>query len=282
MGEMRVFVIAGSPGGQPPWGLAPGPGERVIAADYGAHTARAWGWPVHMLIGDLDSLPADEEAELEAVGVPVITAPREKDETDLELALAHALEEGAREIVICAALGGRVDHLLANVLLLARPELAGIPALIADGPATLRLMRGGDAEAWQGGGAKERGTVSAAQPGTHPGPEEGGAGGAHLELEGASGDLLSLLPVGGDAVGVTTRGLAYPLHNETLYLGRGRGVSNVFEAGRGDIWLRAGLLLVIHVQRSGIPGPVAPRGFATPGPGDGPDHPQGRRRSQTG
>jgi thiamine pyrophosphokinase len=215
---MRVFVVAGSPTGLPPAGWTPGPADRVIAADYGAHHARAWGWPVHLLVGDLDSLPADEATALQAEGIPVITAPRAKDETDLELALAHALGAGAVEIVICAALGGRVDHLLANVLLLARPELAGVKAVIADGPATVRLL-------W------------------------GGAGGAHLELEGKAGDLLSLLPIGGDAAGVTTRGLAYPLRDETLFLGRARGVSNVFETATAHVWLRLGLLLVVHTSQ---------------------------------
>jgi thiamine pyrophosphokinase len=215
---MRVFVIAGSPTGLPPAGVMPGPRDRVIAADFGAHHARAWGWPVHLLVGDLDSLAEEEAVALRAAGVPVITAPRAKDETDLELALAHALDAGTEEIIICAALGGRTDHLLANVLLLARPELAGVKAVIADGPATVRLL-------W------------------------GGAGGAHLELEGKAGDLLSLLPIGGDAAGVTTRGLAYPLRDETLFLGRARGVSNVFETATAHVWLRLGLLLVVHTSQ---------------------------------
>jgi thiamine pyrophosphokinase len=216
---MRVFVIAGSPSGQPPATLAPGPGDRVIAADYGAHHARVWGWPLHLLAGDLDSLPGAEAAALRDLGVPVVVAPRAKDETDLELALALALDLDPDEIVICAALGGRTDHLLANLLLLARPELAGVRAVIADGPVTVHLLRGG-------------------------------VGGAHLELAGAAGDLLSLLPIGGDAGGVTTRGLVYPLRDETLFLGWARGVSNVFESGAAQVWLRAGLLLLVHTRNS--------------------------------
>jgi len=240
---VRVFIVAGSPTGLPPAGLAPGPGDRVIAADYGAHYARAWGWPVHLLVGDLDSLPADEAATLRAEGVPAITAPQAKDETDLELALARALGDGAGEIVICAALGGRADHLLANVLLLARPELAVMKAVIADGPVTIYLLRSGR-------GAEEQGSRGAKKTGRRGEGEtrSGGAERAHLELEGAAGDLLSLLPVGGDARGATTRGLVYPLYDETLYMGQARGVSNVFEAGTAHVWLRSGLLLVIHTQ----------------------------------
>ena len=218
---MRTFLVAGSPTGRQPASLAPGPNDRVIAADSGAHHARVWGWPVHLLIGDLDSLPATEAATLTAAGTPVITAPTAKDETDLELALIHALTEGAQEIVICAALGGRTDHMLANVMLLTRPELAGLDVSIAEGEQTIRVLRGGE---------KASGEV------------------ACLTLESTPGDLLSLLPVGGDAAGVTTGGLAYPLRDETLCLGQARGVSNVFEATTARVWLRSGLLLVVQTK----------------------------------
>jgi len=218
---VRVFVIAGSPVAQPPCRFAPSPADRVIAADYGAHHARAWGWPIDLLIGDLDSLPAAEIQAARAAGVPTVTAPAAKDETDLELAVTRALGDGATELVICGALGGRADHMLANVLLLARRELIGVAAVIADGAQTLRLLRGDDA-----------------QHGT----------GVCLALAGAPGDLLTLLPLAGDAEDVSTAGLLYPLADETLFFAQARGVSNVFEAATARIWLRRGLLLVIHTQ----------------------------------
>jgi len=218
---VRVFLVAGSPATEKPAVLAPGPADRVIAADYGAHHARAWGWPIHLLVGDLDSLPAADLRAVQAAGVPVITAPAAKDETDLELALARALADGAQEVILCAALGGRADHMLANVFLLARPELAEISAMIAEGAQTVRLLRGHEAS-------------------------DGAA--ACLALLGAAGDLLTLLPLAGDAGGVTTAGLRYPLADETLIFGQARGVSNVFEAAVAQVWLRCGLLLVIHTQ----------------------------------
>jgi len=218
---VRIFLIGGSPEAQLPARLAPAPGDQVIAADLGAAHARAWGWPLHLLVGDLDSLGAEGAALVAARGVPVITAPAAKDETDLELALAHALARGASEIIICAALGGRSDHLLANVLLLARPELADLAVTLADGRESIRLLR------------------------------SGGSAPAHLELLGAKGDLLSLLPLGCDAVGVTTEGLQYPLYDEILFLGQARGVSNLFTSARANITLRRGLLLVIHTIANG-------------------------------
>ena len=220
---MRAFVVAGSPVAQKPIRLAPGPADRVIAADYGAHHVLAWGWPLHLLIGDLDSLPAADLEAIQAMGIPMVTAPAAKDETDLELALMHALDGGARELVICAALGGRADHMLANVLLLARPELADASAAIVEAGQTVRLLRGG---------------VSAAGET------------AHLTVVGAAGDLLTLLPLAGDARGVTTAGLLYPLSDEPLLFGRARGISNVLSASVAQIWLREGLLLVIHTSQA--------------------------------
>jgi thiamine pyrophosphokinase len=246
--RLRVFLVGGSPEARPPAGLAPAPGDRVIAADRGAAHARAWGWPLHLLIGDLDSLSVTEAAAVAAAGVPIITAPAAKDETDLELALAQALAEPADEIVICAALGGRVDHLLANVLLLARAELAGRHVMLSDGNESLRLLRGAGphpgVEALAGDADAPPRPAEASTPDDCREGLDETAG--HLELPGAAGDLLSLLPLGGDAVGVTTAGLQYPLRDETLFQGEARGVSNVFTGAHARITLRRGALLVIH------------------------------------
>jgi thiamine pyrophosphokinase len=212
---MTAFLVAGSPDAQRPAWLAPGPGDYVIAVDRGLLHARAWGWPVHLLIGDLDSLP-EREAGWTDAAPEVVTAPVAKDETDLELALGRALARGERVLVICAALGGRSDHMLANILLLCRPDLQGLDVVIAEGHQTLRLLRGGET----------------------------------LALAGKQGDLLSLLPVHGPAEGVTTDGLLYPLHDETLAEGQARGMSNIFLGSSAGVSLRAGSLLVFH-QSSG-------------------------------
>ncbi len=111
--------------------------------------------------------------------------------------------------------------MLANVLLLARRELIGVSAIIADGAQTLRVLRGNEVQT---------------------------AEGACLPLAGAPGDLLTLLPLAGDVEGVSTEGLLYPLADETLCLAHARGVSNVFAATAARIWLRRGLLLVIHTR----------------------------------
>ena len=127
-----------------------------------------------MLIGDLDSLPAREVKRLEDGGTRVIRHPVEKDETDLELALDFALGEGAGEILILAPFGGRLDQTLGNLSLLNRDDLRGIQVRMDDGRDELVLIH------------------------------------AHANIVGSAGDIVSLLPLAGEAGGVTTHRLDYP------------------------------------------------------------------------
>jgi len=186
--------------------------DLVIAADGGTRHALAAGVTPHVVIGDLDSIAPDERARVEAAGARVIRHSPRKDETDLELALLHAARQGATEIVILAALGGRLDQTIANLLLLALPELDGLDVRVVEGAQTAFLIR---------------------------------AGGDGATIEGQPGDTVSLIPLGGDAVDVTAEGLEWPLHGDTLHFGPARGVSNVLAANRARVHLGHGLLLCI-------------------------------------
>jgi thiamine pyrophosphokinase len=73
--------------------------------------------------------------------------------------------------------------------------------------------------------------------------------GATRELDGAAGDLVTLLPIGGDATGVSTTGLRYPLMGETLLLGRSRGLSNEVAKPPASITLEGGTLLVVETRK---------------------------------
>lgn len=125
---MRAFVVASSPRSLVPADLHPQPGDFVFAADGGANLCAVWGWPVHLVVGDMDSVDPAVAQQLKDAGVPFEAYPTEKDETDLEIALCKACEQGAREIVIAGALGARIDHTLGNLALLALPSLAGVTA----------------------------------------------------------------------------------------------------------------------------------------------------------
>jgi thiamine pyrophosphokinase len=160
----------------------------------------------------MDSLPEGAKETLEGRGCQFLVRPRAKDETDLELALTYAAEQGVDEIIVLGALGGRLDHAIANVLLLVLPKLEGILIRIIDGAQEAQLLRSGDA----------------------------------VSVLGRPGDLISLIPLAGNARGVSATGLAWVLQGETLQFGFTRGVSNVMIADEARIEIDDGLLLILH------------------------------------
>jgi thiamine pyrophosphokinase len=194
-------------------------GARVVAADGGARHAVPLGLEIDRWVGDGDSLGEAGILALEASGVPVERARPDKDESDTELAVLAARAMGATQLTVLGALGGpRVDHALANLGLLAMPELELLGVRLVAVDARVRRLLA-------------------------PGPD---GGPARLDLAGRIGDLVSLLPIGADAAGVTTRGLAYPLEDEPLLAGRTRGLSNTREGADAAVTLRRGQLLVIE------------------------------------
>jgi len=188
------------------------PGQTlIIAADGGARAARYFGLRPDTVIGDMDSLSESELAQLQAEGADIIRHPAEKDETDLELAIALARDEGAAWMRVIGGVGDRLDQTISNVYLLAQAALAGCDA----------RMVAGRQEAWVM------------------------ASGAHT-IVGAEGDTVSLIPLNGAVHGIVTDGLYYPLRDEDLYFGPARGVSNVMTAPHAQIRIRSGALLVVH------------------------------------
>jgi thiamine pyrophosphokinase len=189
--------------------------DLVVAADGGARLAPVLGLRLDRWVGDGDSLEADEIARIEAAGVAIRRVPQAKDESDTELALLEALDS-ASDITILGGLGGgRVDHTIANLGLLAHPGLAGRAARLLDDATRVTLLQAD-------------GSATLAR------------------LAGRAGDIVSLLPVGDGVDGVTTDGLEYPLRDEPLPAGPARGLSNVRTAPVAHVRLRAGRLLIVE------------------------------------
>jgi thiamine pyrophosphokinase len=67
-------------------------------------------------------------------------------------------------------------------------------------------------------------------------------------LAGQPGDVVSLIPWGGDVMGIITEGLMYPLWDEPLLAGPARGISNMMIGQVARVTLRSGALLVIHAH----------------------------------
>ncbi len=183
----------------------------VIGADAGSLHALSLGLTVNVVVGDFDSLDGPTGNLLKSPGIHIERAPAEKDETDLELALLHAVRRGAAQVAVLGAFGGRIDMTLANVLLLAHPDLTGARIELWHGAQTVWLLR----------------------------PPGG-------EIAGRSGDTISLIPLAGDVTSITTHRLAYELRGGTLRFGPARGISNVMQDSTAQVAFRQGLLLVIH------------------------------------
>ena len=192
--------------------------DLVIAADGGAGSLDRLGRAPDVLVGDLDSVDSRLVARLAAAGTTVERHPVDKEASDTELAVEMALGAGADAVVLLGAVGGeRLDHELANLLLLADPALAGHDVRAVRGSTQVRAVNRGE----------------------------------RLDLEGSSGDLVTLLPVGGDATGVTTAGLRWPLDGATLALGRSRGLSNEVVDRPASVQVTHGTLLVIETALRG-------------------------------
>jgi len=185
----------------------------VVAADGGAAVLQPAGHPIDLLVGDLDSATPALVARLEAAGTRVERHPIDKGASDTELALRAAIEAGATEVVVLAATGGeRLDHELANVLLLADPALAAVDVRLLRGDTVVRVVRGGES----------------------------------LAIDVPPGGIVSLLPIGGDAAGVSTAGLRWALDRATLRVGPTRGLSNRVIGRPAAVRIERGTLLVIE------------------------------------
>lgn len=204
-----VLVLAGGdPVDDRLRGLLPA-AATVIAADSGLQQAALLGLAVDIVVGDFDSVDPDALAAAERAGATIERHPAAKDHTDLELAVLVAARLGANRVVVAGGWGGRIDHALANLLLLGAPEYR-----------SLHLEALG-----------ARGRVIAVHD--------------RVELAGSPDDLVTLLPVGGPARGVRTDGLRYPLRGETLEPGSTRGVSNVLVATNATVDVESGTLLAM-------------------------------------
>ncbi|MEL7643636.1 MAG: thiamine diphosphokinase [bacterium] len=188
------------------------PGDFIIAADGGSRHLHAMGILPHLLVGDLDSIPASYLNEYRLLGIDIKQYPSAKDATDLELAFQHAASLQPASIVIAGATGARFDHTLANALLVSQPGYRDLEICLDDGTTKITLIR------------------------------------QSLQITGSAGDIVSLIPLSGAVSGITTTGLEYPLENEDLALGETRGVSNVMTGPDARVIIQAGMLLCIHTR----------------------------------
>lgn len=201
-----VLILAGGEATSPETSADLPRADLVVAADAGYDSALELGLPVDVLVGDMDSIQAVDIPD----NVVVERHPPDKDATDLELALELVSREPPARVVVVGGSGGRLDHELAVAALLCSDRWADI-----------------DEIDW----LSERGWAYVVR--------------RRRVLHGDPGATVTLLAVGGDAAGVTTRGLKWNLDRDTLFYGSTRGVSNVMTGPVADIRVEIGVLLVV-------------------------------------
>ena len=192
--------------------------DRVIAADGGARAVTAAGGICNVIVGDGDSLGEDGFARAREANpnVEVRRFPTAKDATDAELAIQTALEVNPKRIVVVGAFGGaRLDHELANVMLLANERWRDREVLLADGRRDVRLVTD------------------------------------QAEIRGRAGDIVTLLAVDGPVANVRSRGLSYELGGRSLEVGTSLGVSNELTGSTATLEVGSGMLLLVHEHGAG-------------------------------
>jgi len=186
--------------------------DLIIAADGGLRHIYGLGLKPNIVVGDLDSAPNELQQLARTQGAEIIPHPERKDATDLELALCLARDRGASAAVVFGSLGGRLDHALANVLLLSSTTVSGMAVHMLEAGYELFVTPG------------------------------------EVEIVGQPGDLVTLLALTETAREINTSGLEYPLVGGILYRGSSQGVSNVMVEDRAHVRVGDGCVLIIHLK----------------------------------
>ena len=214
-----VFIVSGGELGDPSFfreKAAKAAPAAVICADGGARHLDVAGLIPTLIVGDMDSLDQISQDRYESMGVRIIRHPREKNETDTELALREAFAMTPSEVWIWGALGHRIDHILANISLLVQGIRQGIDVRLIDTWCEVFLVN------------------------------------RRMVLEGEVGQTVSLLPFGGEVSGITLTGFEYPLTKALMEVGSPYGISNRLTERRGIIEVDAGVLLAVRYFRPGV------------------------------
>jgi len=184
--------------------------DYIICADGGTRYALSLNLKPDLIIGDMDSTGREQLQNFQEAEVSIELFPHDKNETDLELAINRAIDLNPKQIIIVAALGGRLDQTLANITLLTGPQLSAFDVRLDDGVEEIFLCRD------------------------------------QVQVHGQRGDIVSLIPWGQATSEVQTVNLKWPLRKETLYPHKTRGISNEMLGESASISIGSGSLFIVH------------------------------------
>jgi thiamine pyrophosphokinase len=214
--EKKVFIISGgtiTDQGFLKERLKEAHNSMIICADGASRQLLAHDIIPSVIIGDMDSAEEDVLRYFKKSGSEVIRFPKTKDETDTWLALEYAFNMKPDEIIILGALGGRIDHTLANIFLLVKAAERGVKTKIVDETSELFVVAD---------------TVT---------------------ITGNVGDTVSLFPLSSPVSGITLQGFDYPLSDGVMEIGTPYGISNRLAEEVGTISVGTGYLLVVRFYR---------------------------------
>ena len=185
----------------------------MIAADSGMNFLHRNGIVPDVIAGDFDSVESESlEAFSTRDDIEILRLNPVKDDTDTEFVIREAIRRGATEITILGATGTRLDHVLANVYLLGIGLESGVSIQLVDKHNRIRMIKNG----------------------------------IEIARDEQFGDFVSVLPVKGDAKGVTLEGMKYPLKDADVASFSSLGISNEIVENTAKILVREGTLLVIE------------------------------------
>lgn len=189
--------------------FSPLPHDMVIAADAGLLYLEQVEIFADLVIGDFDSLKHIPQhpnvRKLEA----------EKDDTDMLAAVREGLKLGYERFHIYCGMGGRIDHTLANLQLLAFLSQSGKRGLLFD----------------------KTNVITAITDQT-------------LAFREIASGVISIFSCTDKSTGVTLQGLKYPLNNAVLTNTFPLGVSNEFTGRESAVTVKDGTLLVVMPQEA--------------------------------
>lgn len=189
--------------------------DLVVAVDGGLEYLKPLGIVPHAVVGDFDTVNQEvflEYHRMEKVAWEVHRP--EKDETDTELAIETAIKMGAEDITMLGGTGGRIDHMLANIHLLAGCLERGIAACMVDRQNRICILDGETT----------------------------------FYRRNLHGKYLSFIPLTEQVLGITLTGFQYPLTRRNITIGREAGlcVSNELVEEKGTITFDSGLLICVE------------------------------------
>ena len=188
----------------------------IICCDGGARHFQYLKIKPDVIIGDMDSIDPASLASYTTQGIKIIKYPANKDFTDTELALDYALNLKPEAIFIWGALGGRIDHALANVFPLCKGQEKGIRTCLIDEYGEAFVLD------------KETSFIN------------------------ETGKTVSLIALSPEVTGINLKGFLYPLKDRTLAMGASRGISNIINEDSASIIVKNGNLLVIKYWQKDI------------------------------